>query len=176
MPRTTLDGLAVSFWHWVTWGFIVAPAPTFLHLGVHFCVFSVLWVTFGAPVWHPWAPFWRPWVFILMSFCHFEVNLAPQQPLIAKSLKKCAKLNDLGAQLGAFWDTFSDLSLLKSSRQPFCRPTLLVFFQKRFQQRFEAGFYRKWLNLGGARCVFETVKTDVSARSSISTQSLRKLM
>ena len=32
---------------WVTWGFIVAPAPTFWHLGVHFCVFSVLLVTLG---------------------------------------------------------------------------------------------------------------------------------
>ena len=139
------------------------------------CLFCTLG-DLGAPVWHPWAPFWRPWDFILMSSSHFEVNLAPQQPLIAKSLKKLAKLNDLGAQLRAFWDTFSDFSLLKSSWQPFCRPTLSVFFQKRFQQRFEEGFLRKLFNPGGARCVFETVKTDVSARSSISTQSLRKLI
>ena len=34
----------------------------------------------------------------------------------------------------------------------------------------------KLLSPGGARCVFETVKTDVSARSAFSARSLRKLI
>ena len=38
--------------------------------------------------------------------CRSGVSLRPQEPVIAKSLKTCEKLNDLGAQLGAFWDTF----------------------------------------------------------------------
>ena len=71
---------------WLLLGWILAPAGA---------VFVV-----------PQGGFCVPRGYILSPSCRSGVSLRPQEPVIAKSLNKYEKRNDLAAYLGAFWDTF----------------------------------------------------------------------
>ena len=81
---------------WVTWSFIVAPAPTFLHLGVHFCVFLGLSGTLGLQFGTPGRHFGDLGTSIWCLFSTLGRALAPFRQFWGKDAETVPKITENG--------------------------------------------------------------------------------